>query len=677
MSKSVIKIERWGDDRIAAVIPFAFGKDARKRVPGSSAVWDRTGFPDRFRFWSYPLSMHTCRLFREAFSDSLDIGPELEQWAWDNRRIEESLEELRAGGADVDLPVVRADAPDLWKALQDRPYQIEGAAFIIKGKSVCLGDEPRLGKTYQALAAVVESRAEAVLIACPRTAVRSVWYRKIKELIGEEAFVAQGDHSTREHIINQFHKTPGPRFLIINKEMVRIKRMYRCKLREHEADEWVKVKGKRNPVPKIKGVVGWPERAQRPGHKGGCYKSHPHDSVEYPEFESLFRCAFDMIILDESHHLLATTKHVISGNISQGRLGAMKLPVHANTIKLASSGTPFRSSNLKAWGTLNWLRKDIFTSFWQFAEEHWGTTPTGFQGAKVIGKTLKNEARFRDMLRPYYLARTKAQVAPHLKPIEYAGSPPPGKPDGPVGVYLDMVNENGQHSRQAKAYHDMEDIGLAVLASGKRLTANGVLAELTRLKQFSSAYGTWGNTKRISDTLSISEFVPTKPSCKLDWILDFLAEREALDGKVVIASQFTKFVKFYAEHIRAAGWSVVTITGETSDQRRLDVQDLFMQKDGPRVCIINMFAGGEAIDLSSADEMIICDEPWSAHIIEQTENRIMNLAKRNQLTVYRLRAAGTIEQDIAGMTSEQRAALLAGKPEALEELIKAREDRNV
>jgi hypothetical protein len=73
--------------------------------------------------------------------------------------------------------------------------------------------------------------------------------------------------------------------------------------------------------------------------------------------------------------------------------------------------------------------------------------------------------------------------------------------------------------------------------------------------------------------------------------------------------------------------------------------------------------------------MIICDEPWSAHIIEQTENRIQNLAKRQQLTVYRLRAAGTIEQDIAGMTSEQLADLLAGKPEALDELIEARDAR--
>ena len=402
----------------------------------------------------------------------------LEEWAWDNRRTEDALEELRAGGTDIDLPIVRADAPELWNALLARPYQIEGAAFIVKGKHVCLGDEPRLGKTYQALAAAVESASESVLIACPRTAVRSVWYRKIKELIGEEAFVAQGDHQTRAAIIDQFHKTPGPRFLIINKEMVRIRRMYRCKLREHEAEEWVKVKGKRNPVPKIKGVIGWPEFKARPGHKGGCFKSHRHDTVEYPEFPGLFSKPFDMAVLDESHHALATTKHVISGGISQIRLGAMKLPITPDGIKVASSGTPFRSSNLKAWGTLNWLRPDVFSSFWRFADEHWGTAPTGFQGAKVIGKKLKDEDKFRDMLRPYYLARTKAQVAPHLKPIECPcrAHTRPAILTGACRGCLpsDVVNESGQPTRQGKAYKQMEEVGAAAgcskAASGSQPT---------------------------------------------------------------------------------------------------------------------------------------------------------------------------------------------------------------
>jgi SWI/SNF-related matrix-associated actin-dependent regulator of chromatin subfamily A member 5 len=80
-----------------------------------------------------------------------------------------------------------------------------------------------------------------------------------------------------------------------------------------------------------------------------------------------------------------------------------------------------------------------------------------------------------------------------------------------------------------------------------------------------------------------------------------------------------------------------------------------------------VFAGGEAIDLSAADEMIFVDEPWTTDKITQAENRIQNLAKAQQLTVYRLRSAGTIDEIIAAMTEKQRQNLLAGKVAALPE----------
>lgn len=621
-----VRIERWNDNRIAADVPWSHGgKDAAKRIAGASAVWDKTGPRDKFRFWSYPLTINICRRFREEFGDELEIGPKLREWAWDERRAQEAMEQLRAG-EQGDLPNVRSAAPTLWDALQNRPFQITGTSFIVKGKRVCLGDEPRLGKTYQAIAAAVESGVHSILIACPRTATRSVWANKIRELLDESAFVAQGERADRELVIEQFHGSTGRRFLVINREMIRIARRYQC-----------------------------PDGAEyrvRPGLKGGCKANHQHKTVEYPEYPGLFRNPFDMIIIDESHNVLASSKHQISANIPQIRLGAMRLPLAENGLKLAMSGTPFRDKNIKAWGTANWLRPDEFSSFWRFAEEHYGVTETGYRGARVIGATLKSETAFQDMLRPFYLARTKIEVAPYLKPIEYAGTYPPGKPDGPVGVYLDLEAE------QLKAYREMEDMGLATLADGKRITANGVLAEIMRLKQFACSTGKWKQ----------DQFFPAAPSCKLDWILDFLEEREDQTGKVVIASQFTKLVEFIEQAIRAKGWEVVTITGKSTDKQRDHAQDVF-QHGTPRVAIINMFAGGEAIDLSAADEMIITDEPWQTSVIQQVENRIQNLAKQQQLTIYRLRGAGTIEQDIASMTDDQRSKLAAGQPQALESLV--------
>jgi Zierdtviridae DNA helicase len=617
-----VKMALWGD-RIAADVPFDW-RYLTETIPGRRAEWDDTVTPKRFLWWSYPLNMQTCRAFREAFGDELEIGDTLSKWAWEQRRNNDELERLRANTGNIVMPYVRDEAPELWKALQNRPFQITGANFVAKGQTVCLGDEPRLGKTYQALAALVEFGAERTLIACPRVATRTVWARKILELIGEHAYVAQGDRRVREQVMKDFDMATGPRFLIINLEMMRVRRMYAC--------------------------PDGTENKARPGKSKGCMEDHKHNTVYYPEYPQLFKKPWDAIVLDESHNVLASSKHQISDNIPQIRLGAVRLPIARDGMKLAMSGTPWRERLDRAWGTLNWLKPKEFGSYWKFAEQHFGVTANKW-GYGTVGSTLRDPKAFTDALRPYYLARTKAEVAPHLLPIEYAGTPPIGNPDGSVGVYVDMED------KQWKSYTEIEDLGLVHLADGNVMLVNGSLAELTRMKQFASTHAV------LDDD---GHFQPSLPSNKLDWILEFLQEREELDGKVVIASQYTKIVNMFTKEIRKAGWEVVTITGGQTDQQRDLAQDSFMH-GSPRVAFINVFAGGEAIDLSAADEMIFVDEPWTTDKIIQAENRIQNLAKANQLTVYRLRSAGTIDEIIAAMTEQQRQNLLAGKVAALPE----------
>jgi SNF2-related domain/Helicase conserved C-terminal domain len=611
----IVRLEIW-NNRIAASVPYQWSGLA-KTVPGWRAEWDKSVEPNRFMFWSYPLNIATCRALREAFGLRIEIMPKLWAWANEQNKSEAELEQLR-GGAHIDMPYVRTEAHLLWKAMQERPFQITGANFIAKGRRVCLGDEPRLGKTYQTLAALVEHGAERVLISCPKVATNTVWARKISELLGEVAFVAQGDRATREAVMKEFDTTAGPRFLVINNEMLRVKRKYRCP------------DGKENHV--------------RPGKKNGCQEDHKHKTVYYPEYEQLFSQPWDAIVIDESHNVLAASKHQISDNIPQIRLGAVRLPLAADGMKIASSGTPWRHRLDLAWGTLNWLDPDQFGSYWKFAEQYFGVQ-VDFWGGHNVGKSPLNQEAFTNALRPYYLARTKAEVAPHLKPVEYAGTPPRGNPNGSVGVYIDM------DAKQHRAYQEVEDNGLVHLADGKIMIVNGNLAELTRMKQFADSYG------RLDEH---NNFTPSLPSSKLEWILEFLDERKDLEGKVVIASQYTKIVDLFTTAIRKAGWEAITITGKDSHRQRDQAQDAFMY-GSPRVAVINVFAGGEAIDLSSADEMIFIDEPWTDDKIFQAESRIQNLAKRHQLTIYRLRSAGTIDEIIAAMTAEQRQNLLAGR----------------
>ena len=77
----------------------------------------------------------------------------------------------------------------------------------------------------------------------------------------------------------------------------------------------------------------------------------------------------------------------------------------------------------------------------------------------------------------------------------------------------------------------------------------------------------------------------------------------------------------------------------------------------PRIIVINMFAGGEAIDLSAADDLILLDEPWTDDTLQQVENRVQNLAKQQQITIHRLRSEGTVEDSTAELTDDQRRQL--------------------
>lgn len=614
-----------------------------KSVLGARPVYDG----NKFDHWAYPLTPETCQDLRGAFGSRLKITVTLADWYRKLQAERLRIEKLRAGQV-ADLPVVRENYPLLWEALSNRSFQITGAAMAAAARQFCLGDEPRLGKTYQALAVLGETRSKRVLIACPRTACTTVWYRKIQEFLPDfEAFVAQEDRANRLDQIVEFGSNQSEnRVLIINKEMIRVVRYHRCKVIgqsfARNPGETTRATLKRQRPDDV--TATWNEDQQawlnriRPGKKGGCEGSHDHDTIYTPKFPQLFRIEWDAVILDECHHAVASEKNVQSDAISQIRMGAMRLRTSADAVKLAMSGTPFRARAVKSWGVLNWLRPDVFGSFWRYAERHFEVKSNGY--GKVISDKPKDEQAWKESLRPYYLTRSMADVAPDLPALDI------------IEVDLEMTE------KQAKSYRDMADLASAAIENGT-LSATGILAERTRLKQFACSWGRFSG----------GTFYPAEPSNKMDWILQFLEERKESDGKVVIASQFTKLVHFIADAVRKAGWDCLTLTGESNDAQRIHAQDAFLHGK-PRVIVINMFAGGEAIDLSSADEMILTDEPdGRTEAIQQVINRIRNLAKSGRpLAVWKLLSRGTIEWSISSLNEEDRIILESGKPEALEVL---------
>lgn len=649
----VIGIDRSGrNPRITAQIPYAL-KGRVKDVPGSRAKWDRTVTPNRFIAWTYPMDMETCWAFRRVFGEALIVSSELAEWARKElaRRADlEAFRDLDDVKAAQSLDRVRELTPDLFMALSSRPFQLAGAAFEINAGAGLLGDEPGLGKTLQTLAALVQHGARDILIVCPRSATRTVWEREIQRWWEyAHVYVAQGSRAEREAAFRAFDadlvaackpmEFVVPRIVVINSEMVRAKKQEVC------------------PEAPSKLASFCPDANL--GERG---RGHRHTYEAQPDWPWLFERQWDAIVIDESHNVMATTKNIQSKGITQIRFGAMKLRgrLRKGGLAIALSGTPFRSKLERAWGTLNWLAPDVFSSFWRWAETHFEVSDNGW--GKVIGTVNehgrkvavpRDAAAFDRMLRPYYLARTKAQVAPDMPPIAYAGSAPASNPDGMACVWVDM------DPKQAAAYREMAALAEANLDSG-RLLANGVLAELTRLRQFADAYGQLGHG---------NEMIPALPSAKAEWVLEFLHELEGTGRKIIIASSFTKVIYMLAAAIeddKDISSDVLTLTGDTSDRDRLRLVQRFQDPEDPcRVAIINSRAGGEAITLDLADDVIAFDLPWTSDEWEQVENRAHRLSRIHQVTVWRLASIGTVDEWMAAMTDEQRELVHSAKPESL------------
>ena len=596
-------------------------KDRAKSVIG--ARWS-----PKERVWTYPLDLETCRRLRDAFGMRLEIGPDLWQWAEANRQREANLTaltDLRQIDLTkvVDVPNIRMRAPHMWSAMQNRPYQPVAAQYMATARRCLNADQPGIGKTIETLGALVALEvAGPVLVLAPRTSCIAVWEQEIPKWLADDVpyTVTQWAGLTpakREEAWEKFQSLVqnSPRdtmhFLIANAEQVRIKRDTEC------------------PAEICSGDEDWCPALDQ--HKNRSTVARPH----------LFSIEWEAVIADETHKWLINTR---GKKASQVGYGFTRLRVKEDGAMYALSGTPLKGKKWNMFGTLNWLWPRTYTSKWRWIgsyfevlDEEKDIGRRGTITTKVITgkwKSARDRKAFYRSLKSVMIRRTKDE----LRAINPEWMPPEKRYHD---VWVQMEGKQKTH------YNQMMKSAEAILDGG-RLTATGILAEMTRLKQFASSDG----------SMVGGEFVPVMPSAKFNWLLDFLEERgiEA-DGdlsedvqKVVVASQFTSLINQWAEALESKGIKSYRITGETKDRLRTEWTQAFQTKDDVRVMLINTNAGGVSITLDAADDMVIMDETWVPDDQEQVEDRVHRASNiEHQVDVWYVRTKDTIEEQIAAV----------------------------
>lgn len=581
---------------------------ASKRIAGVS-------YSKVHRCQTAPLDIEVCRQLREIFKSSLVIGPELDAWG----RTAVVQEKALLGMMDFDmtkplpLPRVERIAPFMHAALLARGYQTIVPHFANVAGNYLNADQPGLGKTIETFASIVESGIEGhILVIAPKTSLEATWRAEVDKWMadcGGVAYVADGPPAARSAIIESALADDAPYvFLMVNPEMVRLKEAHHCPLPGCDSRDF-------------------------------CREPKNHKVTRESKFPLLFDVAWDAIIGDEVHRVLMHA-NPRSKNKSQVGLGFQRLHTDdPKRGKIALSGTPMRGKPRLLWPTFHWLRPDLYTGQWRWSKQYFKTVPDSYayDGEKITDDLREDrEDAFNRELGKMMIRRTK----PELRKLNPDWAPADKRY---AEVWLPLA------PAQARSYKAMEK-GASVMLQGGTLNANGILAEMTRLRQFANANG------RIEGT----RFVPQEPSNKIDWLLDsFLSDRgifgdkdplENGDTKVVIASQFTQFINLIAIALDRKGIQHEVLTGETNKGTYFaEVQKRWQKKGGARVLLMNTMAGGVSITLDYADDLVILDETWVPDDQEQVEDRIHRTSRTDhQVTIYYVRSEGTIERDLAG-----------------------------
>lgn len=154
-------------------------------------------------------------------------------------------------------------------------------------------------------------------------------------------------------------------------------------------------------------------------------------------------------------------------------------------------------------------------------------------------------------------------------------------------------------------------------------------------------YNPWGGTG-----LPVDESIVTSSGkmLLLDRLLPALFKE---DHKVLIFSQFKTQLDILEDYCRELrGWDMCRIDGGVAqDDRRAQIERFNTDKT-VKLFLLSTRAGGQGINLASADTVILFDSDWNPQQDLQAQDRAHRIGQTRPVIVYRLATKGTVEETL-------------------------------
>jgi superfamily II DNA or RNA helicase len=321
---------------------------------------------------------------------------------------------------------------------------------------------------------------------------------------------------------------------------------------------------------------------------------------------------YHLLILDEAQYVKnATTRAAVAIRELRTR--------H----RLCLTGTPLENHLGELWSQFDFLLPGFLGSQKDFTQR-WRTP------IEKGGDTVRRDLLAR-RIRPFMLRRRKDEVAKELPP----------KTTIVRTVDLEGAQRDLYETVRA-AMH--EKVRAAVTAQGLARSHLIVLEALLKLRQVCC-------DPRL---LKLEKAAQVNESAKLDLLLAMLPELIDEGRRVLLFSQFTGMLSLIAAALDKVAIPYVILTGDTTD--RVSPVQRF-QHGEVSLFLISLKAGGVGLNLTAADTVIHYDPWWNPAAENQATDRAHRLGQHKPVFVYKLIAAGSIEEKIVAL--QEKKAILA------------------
>ncbi|XP_078487600.1 chromodomain-helicase-DNA-binding protein 1 [Ciona intestinalis] len=284
--------------------------------------------------------------------------------------------------------------------------------------------------------------------------------------------------------------------------------------------------------------------------------------------------------------------------------------------RLLITGTPLQNSLKELWALLHFIMPDKFETWSDFEEEHAKNRDSGYTSLHKV-------------LQPFLLRRVKKEVEKSL----------PSK--------VEQILRVPMSSLQKQYYKWLLTKNYAALTKGGRGGFTSFCNIIMELKKCCNHAYLVKAPETEATTSEMLLKVLLRNSGKMI-LLDKLLIRLKENGhRVLIFSQMVRMLDIIQEYLVVRRLQFQRLDGSVSSDLRRRALDHFNAEGSEDFCfLLSTRAGGLGINLATADTVIIFDSDWNPMNDLQAQARAHRIGQKNQVNIYRLVCAGSVEEDI-------------------------------